>query len=232
MVEYDARLTATTILERFDKECYDYTQFVLGTDKMVISHNDYLLASDLATGCRYDERLSKWFEPNKDVEILYQIPLYFNYVHFLDTGLKVNCKALPDLIHINHSNKTINIVDIKSFEGDFETNYYKYRYYYQAVFYLMAMERRYNDTLIPKDYKVEDFYFIAIDKSKFKGNILYKFDKSNLHIILEGGKLTDSRGHGHKIKGLRKLFKEYDYHSRTGNWDYPYEYLTKGHILI
>jgi hypothetical protein len=231
IVEYDARLTATTIMDRFDKECYEYTQFVLTTDKMVVSHNDYLVASDLATSCRYDERLSKWFEPNKDVTILYQQSLFFTYKHSLE-GLSIDCKALPDLIYINHLDKTVQIVDIKSYEGDFEVNYYKYRYYYQAMFYLMAAQLRSNETLIPKDYKIEDFYFIAIDKSKFKGNILYKFDRKNFHTVQDGGKLYDSKGHCYKIKGLRQLLKEYDYHSRTGNWEYPYEYLTKGMITL
>ena len=227
-VEYDSRLSAATILKKFAEDASDYTDFCIGNyDKQVVSAQDNILARQLANSCKQD--FPDWFIPTDYVEIMFQQELYFEYDL---NNIPIECKALPDVIRIDHINRTIEIADVKTYADDFVDNYWKYRYYYQAEYYLYAIVHFLNDINIPKDYTVKDFYFIAIDKSGFKGNLLYKHNSNYRTTLWSGGRMYDNKGKYIKLKGLKQLIKEYYYHSSTGNWDYPYEYLNKGYILL
>lgn len=227
-VQYDSRLSAATILKKFAEDASDYTDYCIANyDKQVVSAQDNILARQLANSCKQD--FPDWFIPTDYVEIMFQQELYFEYDL---NNIPIECKALPDVIRIDHINRTIEIADVKTYADDFVDNYWKYRYYYQAEYYLYAVVQFLNDVNIPKDYTIKDFYFITIDKSGFKGNLLYKHNSNYRTTLWSGGRIYDNKGRYIKLKGLKQLIKEYYYHSSTGNWDYPYEYLTKSYILL
>ena len=233
-VEYDARLSAPKVLELFNTECYDYVTFCLeNKGKTILSLEDDAYCRQMVNSTLYDEKLSKWFTSTEYATVLFQQELYSDYYgSYNGSSFTVACKALPDIIWIDHLNEEIILLDIKTYEGDFIDNYWKYKYYYQADFYLWNLVNHKNETLIPKNYKIKDFYFIAIDKQLFKGSVLYKHNPEYHTKIWSGGLITDKKGRNHKLKGLTQLFREYYYHSSTGNWDHPFEYLTRNHILL
>lgn len=225
-VDFDSRLKSPTVLDKFDEAAYDYTKFVLANpNRLVISRNDYLWAIDMVNSAIYDDICGYWLTSDESNTALFQQPLYFLQDN-------VECKALPDVIHINHKKKQINLIDIKTYEGDFASNFFKFEYYYQAEWYMEAMRKRYNETLIPEGYELKDFFFLAIDKSRFKPTLLYKHPTRYKNIIWYGGVLTDNRGRGVKVKGLYQLLEEYRYFSTTGNWDYPYNYLKQKFVEL
>ena len=230
-VDFDSRLKTPTVLDKFNESAYEYTQFVLANpNRLVISKSDYLWAMDMVNETIDNPITGYWLREKESVTtVLFQQPLYFDWSV---NSAVIECKALPDIIHINHVKKTINLLDIKTYEGDFESNYFKFRYYYQSEFYMEAIRRRLNHTLIPDGYMLENFYFIAIDKGRFKPPLVYKHNPTSKGVVMNGGTLTDSKGHNIKIKGLNQLFKEYLYHSETGDWEYPYNYLKQKHILL
>lgn len=232
MINYDGRLGTPKILEKFDNDCYDYVNFVIDhPDKLVIGTEDFVNCTILADSAR--EKYPDWFYPTDYVEILFQKELYFEYSDSLNgEPFTVELKALPDIIRINHIDKTIEIADVKTFADDFVDNYWKYKYYYQAEFYLYAIIHYLNELNIPDDYTVKDFWFIAIDTTGFKGVEMFKHNASYHTVAWSGGRLYDNRGRNVQLKGLKQLIKEYYYHSSTGNWEHSFELLTKGYILL
>lgn len=89
---------------------------------------------------------------NPDIEVKYQVPLY-GQIH------KVDCKGLIDILVINHSEKTVKIIDLKTFYGhplDFSTTAHSHRYDIQLAFYQYLY-----DHLFPSDYKSECYYLVS-----------------------------------------------------------------------
>ena len=229
-VEYDSRLKPTTVVDKFNNEALAYTDFCIDNkDKTVISSEDFLNCKYLANSCI--EAFPEWFNPTDYVEIKFQTELYFNYIINVNgEEVTIPCKALPDIIKIDHIEKTIELADIKTYEDDFAINYWKYKYYYQAEWYLHAVIVHNNETNIPRDYTVKPYFdFLAIDKSRFKGNLKYRHFAN---AAIWAGGLLNNNGRTILVKGFKNLLKEYHYYESNANWNYPYEFLTKGYITL
>jgi len=227
LADYDRRLKDTTVLEKFDKEATKYVEAVINNlGKLLVPQTEYFMAYDLVDSVKEDPIVGKFFTTTDTSETIFQQELYWEYSR---NDIKMNVKNLLDIIWIDHANKKVLIVDAKTYEGDFERNYYKYKLYIQAELYLEGI--RHNTHLIPEGYELSGFYFVAIDKTKYKGNLLYKHS-TNYYAVWNGGILTDSSGRDYQIRGLHTLFRELDWHQKNNAWDYPYEYYQNNFIQL
>lgn len=82
------------------------------------------------------------------------------------TYSSLKLKSMLDRVVLNHSNKTITIIDLKTTKckslKSFRYDMINYKYYIQAVFYINAMEYKIStdpDWSKVKDYKIE-FVFV------------------------------------------------------------------------
>jgi hypothetical protein len=133
--------------------------------KQVISQEEKEIINGIELSFLNHPNTAKYFQMGESatVDILYQIPLYWEY-------LGIILKSLPDMVMINHERKIIKGVDIKTI-GDSVLNFHKAaklrRYDIQASFYRTAIEssRKHISNYIGKDvtdYEVaEDFTFLV-----------------------------------------------------------------------
>jgi len=107
---------------------------------------------------------TKWYfqqdTPFEDIERLYQ--LKFKAVFF---GVPYSCMA--DLIIVNHEEKTIQPVDLKTSghkEYDFYKSFIDWNYHIQARLYYKIIEDNVRKDEFFKEYKIMPYKFIVINK--------------------------------------------------------------------
>ena len=202
-------------------EAWEYWEDLKAAEgKVVLSQEENDLISQIVMSIRTNPTTSKYFETSKDVEILDQYSIYFNYEG-------IECKALLDRIIVNHKNKTIQPIDFKTM-GD-QTIYFpkslrQRRYDIQAAFYTEALKsKKVYDT-----YEILPFKFI-VESTVNPGNpLVFTCSQELLRIGQFGapktylyGKIV-SEGYDHmseyksmvtlEIKGFHQLIEDYKWY--------------------
>ena len=202
-------------------EAWEYWEDLKAAEgKVVLSQEENDLISQIVMSIRTNPTTSKYFETSKDVEILDQYSIYFNYEG-------IECKALLDRIIVNHKNKTIQPIDFKTM-GD-QTIYFpkslrQRRYDIQAAFYTEALKsKKVYDT-----YEILPFKFI-VESTVNPGNpLVFTCSQELLRIGQFGapktylyGKII-SEGYDHmseyksmvtlEIKGFHQLIEDYKWY--------------------
>ena len=173
---------------------------------------------------RTNEATSKYFQEDRLTEIIFQMSIDFTYE-------RVDCKALLDMVIINHKDKTIQPIDIKTM-GDYTINFPKSlrqrRYDIQAAFYVEALKSK----GVYATYEILPFKFI-VESTIDPGNPLVftcsqellnigKFGRPAYKIIgnLIGAKLGDKNQiiflPYEEIKGFNQLVEDYKYYLQNG----------------
>lgn len=159
-----------------------YSQYydLLKTGKKIVSKKDWEDAFDMYRAFRDDEYLSTLFgtKDTDDVEYIYQAQFLEDWV--LDSGKVVKVKIMPDLIVVNHKDKTIQLVDLKtsSVPGwNFKENFLKFRYDLQAHVYSDVMSLVIDKIPDYRDYTILPYIFTDISRSD-KIPVSYIYDQT------------------------------------------------------
>lgn len=104
--------------------------------KIVLSQEDESLINSIIMSFRTHPHTKDYFTARDGVEIHYQLPIFF-------THKDIECKSLLDMVIVNHNDKTIQPIDIKTM-GDknvyFSKSMRQRRYDIQAAFYTLAIQ--------------------------------------------------------------------------------------------
>lgn len=187
--------------------------------KQVLSVEEYDTILKIVQSLQQNPVISKYFDENT-YEIIYQLPIIFFYK-------KVACKALIDMVCINHKNKTIQLIDIKTtgdYTSNFEKSVVKRRYDIQSSFYLEAIKYYLlNSDRDFKDYTLLDFKFIVESTKNIGCPLLYNCNSSLLGLGKYGREtvtVIDTNGKYQTIKrnilGFDALINLYEYHLENG----------------
>jgi hypothetical protein len=145
------------------------------------------------------------------VECFNEYPIYWDFP-IESGGEKLKCKSLLDRLIIDHNNKKIIIVDLKttSMLSDFKETLEKFSYYRQLAFYKLAvlseLQSKYEDKY--KDYEVET-YIIAVSTIDPYECRVFKISFNDL-----------KRG----VEEIIQLMTKISWHWFTGIWDHSREY--------
>lgn len=124
----------------------------------------------------------------------------------------VSCKSLLDRVKIDHANKKITLIDLKTTVDvyNFEHSVEEYDYYRQIAFYILALTWYMKD----EGYDIEDYdleaYIVAIQSNS--NNEVRVFNMLNEKELLVRKDL------------ISETLTEISYHYQTGNWDHTREY--------
>ena len=195
-------------------EAWEYWEDLKSAEgKTVLSSEENDLISQIVMSIRTSPNTSKYFQTSKDVEVLYQLAIYF-------PCQGVDCKALLDMVVINHKEKTIQPIDIKTM-GDqsiyFPKSLRQRRYDIQAAFYTEALKsKKVYDT-----YKILPFKFI-VESTINPGNpLVFTCSDELLKIGREGRvdeyvRIFNVFDHRHEklpeIKGFQQLIEDYKWY--------------------
>ena len=176
-------------------------------DKKVIPKEWLVLAEQAADSFKTHPFTAEYFNP-EGVEVIFQKEIYWIYRAY-------ECKALLDMIHVDHTNKIVYPFDIKT-TGDsvfkFEQSVMKFRYYLQAAWYTLALTYEY------PEYKIENFKFLVINNENPSLPLVYKCSDSLLLAGADGGTYN-----GRKIKGYTQLINDYTWHLNSNKYQYSKE---------
>lgn len=124
----------------------------------------------------------------------------------------VSCKSLLDRVKIDHANKKITLIDLKTTADvyNFKHSVEEYDYYRQIAFYILALTWYMKD----QSYDIEDYdieaYIVAIQSNG--NNEVRVFNMLNEKELLARKDL------------IADTLTEISYHYQTGNWDHTREY--------
>lgn len=189
--------------------------------KQVLSQEENDLISQIVMSIRTNEATSKYFQENRLTEIIFQMPINFTYE-------RIDCKALLDMVIINHKNKTIQPIDIKTM-GDYTINFPKSlrqrRYDIQAAFYTAGLQAVY------PEYEILPFKFIVESTIEPGNPLVFTCSEDLLHIGRFGRPAHSIIGLTYyqepensakiihvyeEIKGFYQLVEDYKYYLQNG----------------
>lgn len=214
-----------TLLKKLTDEfwSYIYDVFVAG-DRLVISNESYQTMCDAMSALKHNSFTSPYFHKqgadNSKIQHLYQLPIVFQY-----RG-NIEMKALLDILMIDHVNKEITPVDLKTLDASiyfFPVNVSKFRYDLQAEIYNKAVEA-YRDEKFP-DYKIKPFKYIVSSSQKPEKPIVYSIDPTDWRMRVNATRTK-------KLRGLMELTTDFIWHSETQQFEYPKAYYDKGYLEL
>lgn len=160
-------------------ENYQYwNDLVLSEGKKVLSAEEYLTVRNIVASIKNHKFTREYFrKAGSELEIVYQLPIFFNHK-------TLDCKALLDMVIFNHSDKTIQPIDIKTTSGrtiHFPISFRKYRYDIQAAWYTLALEYYKNNNIFYSDYRVLPFKFIVESTTDIGRPLVFTCSKEALY---------------------------------------------------
>jgi hypothetical protein len=200
--EFWKRSKEETLLTYFDiPEFWDYlrAQFLSKT-KTLITSSELELGKELASILETHE-FSKYIFDNNLTRI--------NQYKFEITYKKCKFRGIIDMVLIDHENKTVQLIDLKTGQDNaenFMNSFIKYRYYFQEFLYMKSFD------IICKDlglegYTVLPFQFLYIGR-KQKLPLIYTVSEK-WHYAAEFGFTTTS---GYAYKGVNEVIDEIIWH--------------------
>lgn len=209
------------------------SEYMMASKITLITQEDYNKASAMKAMLINNEYVGDMFVMDVpeshhvlkgDIEIVYQANIAFELEG-------VECKALPDILIIDHKKRTIQIVDLKttsSYDQNVMSSFMKFGYDYQAAWYTLALEavteqegELYGYTVSPS------FLFVFIDTVQGCEPICVKMSELDVDCAINGG-----IRYGKYRKGILDIFREYVWHVETDLWDYPVEYYRNDGVFI
>lgn len=135
-----------------------------------------------------------------------EYPIYWSYpVEYKGEYLK--CKSLIDRLVVDHKNKKITVVDLKTTAtlGDTENQIQDRNYYRQLAFYKLAVQY---SNKFPKDYEVEAYIVSVNTQDPFECRVY---------------KLTNAE-YQKQLLEINSIMQEISWHWFTNQWDYSRTY--------
>lgn len=193
------------LIKNFDKkQFWDYLNaYYDSKDKVIVGTDDYLRAEELVNILLTHEYSKNLFIETDNTTTLYQYPIKFTYKDFILRGIL-------DFIKIDHTNKTIRPIDLKTGKDDpemFSSAFVKLRYDLQEAVYTLAHEHICKELGL-EGYTMLPFQFLYISRYE-KTPIIWEVPEK-WHIAAKEGYTLNGR----HIKGLYELIDDIAWH-----WD-------------
>lgn len=197
--------------------------------KIVITKKDMDLANACVSTLKAHPYTKSYFKKDifdEDIELFYQL----KFKTAIEGNIPVRC--MLDLVIINHKNKTIQPIDLKTTgynEHNFNDSFIKWRYDIQACLYtkiLHDVTKFTKDFEYFKDFEILPFKFIVINKYSLSP-IVWEYPLSfNFY-----KDTTDAAGNVYK--SAEKVLKELDWHLKNGVFNYSKEVAdNKGNLIL
>lgn len=182
--------------------------------KVCISQQEYEMMSKMKVNCLTDSSAMKFFikDVHPDLELKFQVPVFWE-----QSGL--TCKALLDIVLVDHAKKKIYPVDLKTTSSSvyhFASSFIKYKYYLQASMYTAAIEELFVNE-ISEGYTVENFKFIVVGTTGRNDVLTYTVSDEDLQAGDYG--YTDLYGNYHR--GWITLLEDLQWHYEHDLWKHP-----------
>ena len=186
------------------KKVAEYSKYydTLKSGKKLVSKQDWDDAMEMYKVFRTDPYLKTLFgtQSTDEIEYIYQAQFV---VEWDIEGERVKVKFMPDLIIVNHTQKTIQLVDLKTSSMssiEWADHFVKMRYDIQGELYTECIKKLIADDDEYRDYTVLPYLFTDISRSD-KVPVTYQIDLSDGFSFTRGDK-------SYEYKGWKELLAE------------------------
>lgn len=238
------------VFGKFQKEGKAYFDaLILGKDKKIIDVEMAMKANQIVSELKSNLFTKNYFiAENNNVEIRFQFNMIWDinvqdltvevehpeYNVFITHLIPLKAKGIIDILKIDHEQKLINIIDIKTGAEGFWKSFWRFKYYLQGSMYyygtIATLSKEY------PDYWIMPTKFIYVDTNLFYPPRIYSMTGNDV-ICGKHGYYAKSPSNNNEIKlkykGYEQLAAELMWHQKMDRWDYPYEvYMTEGEVEI
>jgi len=229
--------TFEAVIIKFVETCSEYDDWLyrkgqyeeVNQNKQLISNTQYSLITKIVESLKTNRFTRKYFEGTigTKTDKHLQLEIYWDY-----KGEK--CKSKLDLVVVDHENKEIHPIDIKTTGNSvfsFDSSALKWRYDLQSSFYSSALYwliNKSNDEYWNKlkDYRILPFKFI-VESTKYPGMpLMYECSEK----FLKGG-IDGFDYQGRWYKGFIELINDYKWYRDNNSWDYSKDIIEKEGII-
>lgn len=194
-----------SIIKKFHhSEFYKFVTFCHNNpNKIFISPEEYrkLIA---AQSSLFTHKSTKKYFNCENCEELYQVEVNFHY-----KGRNIKC--ILDKVIIDHKNKTIQGLDLKSGSPkatEFMINFFKYKYYMQGAIYEKALREFVLTFENLEGYKIEPFKYIYIPTNDIDNSKVFILTQKWINAAWNGFTTLS----GYRYKGMNELIDEINWH--------------------
>jgi hypothetical protein len=196
--EYQANWKAETKIAKIitDGTAY-YNDLIKSYGKQILDLDEATVINSITDSWKENPRTYMFFDHEYSeknyIDYHYQFPIYFEY-------MGVQFKALLDILEVDHKNKTLRPLDLKTLGGttiSFPSSLRKLRYDFQGAFYCLATSQFKRQVLNFNNYRVLKPEFI-VETTKLGQQgipLIYELSDSLMDIALFGRKLYSSGEH-------------------------------------
>lgn len=230
---YQPNWKPETRIKKVSEEGEQYwSELVQSEGKQVLSVEQDMKVKQITTQLLTHSNTRNLFISEDKIDIYYQLPIYFELEG-------ISCKALLDMVVIDHNAEDIFIYDIKTI-GDYTKNFdkqcLKRRYDIQASWYMEAV-MQWMDSKFP-NYFLNPPAFIVASTTKDCSPLQYVVDidflnvgKRGMSLIYEYELANENRIKSNKIKGWQELLSDYKWYNEFG-WEEDKEVVESGGTFI
>jgi len=200
--KYSDQKVLDTIL--VDKNRVYFADKLNSMGKIHIKDEMWQMAEEAANTLKTHDFTRVYFDKNDGMELIYQYKFVVNLYG-------TNVKGMLDCLVIDHENKTIYPVDLKTGESPadmFDEVMLLHKYYLQASLYRLAMLEIVRQDVDLAGYTVSNFEFVYLSKLNVYKPTIWVVPDDLYQAGLDG--FTDRFGFKHKgIKELLRLYNDY-----------------------
>ena len=219
------KLDASRIKKFDNPEFYEFLEFLYNNkDKEFITPDEYSKLLACQNSLFSHKSTKKYFNCNDDCEEIYQLELKYEF-----HGRPVKC--ILDKVIINHTNKTIQPLDLKSGNPtakEFMHNFFKYKYYLQGALYIRGCEEYFWNILSMTTYKILPFKYIYLPT--------FDYNNPKTFILTDKWKQAAWNGFttnsGYKYKGINELVSEINWHIKHQIFNETREFYENEEMLL
>jgi hypothetical protein len=253
------KISIDAVMKKFDNEGgREYHDALLAAKgKQILDVEDLFKVNQLVTTLQTNPFTKKYFVPEDGVELIFQPRILWDlpYVSLLEEGKTsyVQAKSVLDVIRIDHKNKIIQPVDLKTGAESFMKSYWRYKRYLQGAMYDTAMYHASCTTdkegnVYPSNYIIENIRFVFADTNLWYPPRIYQMTDNDIRVGIHGSNhqvfinAYDKNGksspeisgtHTSRVKGYAQLAAELEWHQKMDKWDYSYDvYQKNGEVDI
>lgn len=210
-----------SVIDKYESEGKDYAEYLLkrkefnekNKDKKILTKEQFSKCKSIADSLKNNKFTKKYFiNSTKEIEILDQFEHYWEML-----GTKFKCKL--DKVIINHIDKTIQPIDIKTtgkHTSKFMESFISFRYDIQAsIYYQGICDYIWKKSEHLKGYSILPFKFI-VESTKYIGTpLIYNINPRIIDQAYEGYFYKNT-----EMTGWNDLLKTLQWHKENNVWDY------------
>lgn len=195
------------------KKMYDeyksYIDSLSKTSKKTITWSDYRMLEQIKKNIAEHKAAVELLD-NQDYECHNEFHINWEY-HIKETDYTMLCKSLLDRVKIDHVNKRVILIDLKTTSTiyDFKHSVDSFDYYRQMAYYILALTWYFKDLGFDiENYDVE-VYIIAISTQTYEIRVFNMLDESVL---------------SNKARVIVSVLSDLSYNFKNNLWDHTREY--------